>query len=82
VKIGSSDIWMVTLDVAGNIVAQQTLGGTFDELAAAVYPLPDGSIITAGTTFSDDGDVVNAIDEVSNFWLVKHKALFYADGRC
>lgn len=54
---GSGDEWVVKLDSGGNMEWQRSLGGAGDEVGYAIQQTADGSYITAGYTFSNDGDV-------------------------
>ena len=55
----NGDCWLVKLDAAGNVAWQRTLGGSYPEDGPCkVRQTPDGDYIVAGTTESDDGDVV------------------------
>ncbi len=45
---GDFDIWVVRLDLQGNIVGQSTFGGTGDDEAEAMDSTPDGGFIVAG----------------------------------
>ena len=50
------DIWLVELDMSGNLIWQQCYGGTYDDWGTTIKELPDGYVF-AGTTTSNDGDV-------------------------
>ena len=56
--------------VAPVIAWQMALGGTSSEEAHALIQTTDGGFAIAGTTQSDDGDVLG-FQGVSDFWIVK-----------
>jgi len=55
--IGGYDVWYVKLSTAGDIVWQETIGGTGDETVNNILPMPDGSFLAGGHSTSSDGDV-------------------------
>ncbi|RCR70529.1 hypothetical protein [Larkinella punicea] len=57
---GQSDAWVVKLSGSGNVVWQRALGGssTQVDIALAITPTSDNGYTIAGTTSSDDGDVL------------------------
>jgi len=52
-QIGQQDIWLVKIDLKGNIAWQKTLGGIANETVNEVLKIKDGYLI-AGTTASED----------------------------
>ncbi|WP_460955204.1 beta strand repeat-containing protein [Spirosoma litoris] len=54
---GSMDCWVVKLDAAGNLLWQKMLGGTGWDTAQTLLRTPDGELVVAGVTGSDNGDV-------------------------
>ena len=54
---GDTDIWVIKLDLYGNIIWQKCLGGTGFDSANSVAYSKDGHLIIAGATNSNDGDV-------------------------
>ncbi|HEX4851432.1 MAG TPA: hypothetical protein VFV08_11530, partial [Puia sp.] len=55
---GSLDGWVFKIDLSGNIVWQKTLGGTGDDTILGIIENSDGSIETAGSSSSPDGDII------------------------
>lgn len=49
---GSSDVWLLLLDAAGNLVWQKTYGGLDQDYAASIQQLSDGKFLLAGYTYS------------------------------
>ncbi|MCY7411319.1 MAG: T9SS type A sorting domain-containing protein [Chitinophagales bacterium] len=53
---GSSDYWILKLDVNGNLLWQKSYGGSDYEMATSVDQTTDGGFIVAGDSYSSDGD--------------------------
>jgi hypothetical protein len=71
---GSSDYWIVKLDVTGNIQWQKSFGGSKDDTPFSIQQTLDGGYIVAGSSFSTDGDVTgnhNNNQATSDAWIVK-----------
>ena len=56
-NIGGLDIWIVKIDTSGQIIWEQTYGGSRDDYAAYLIYLENGNILAYGATFSSDHDV-------------------------
>jgi len=67
---GEADFWIVKIDVEGNLVWEQSYGGTDFESARAIKPLNDGNFLVAGSSRSSDGDVSENNGE-NDFWIIK-----------
>lgn len=67
---GSYDFWAVRLDQQGNLLWEQSYGGSEIDIAYAVTTTTDGGYILAGDTRSNDLDVTNAIGS-ADAWLIK-----------
>jgi hypothetical protein len=67
---GEQDYWIVRLDSDGELIWQKSLGGTSAELATSVQQTADGGFITAGISFSNDGDVTEN-HGVFDYWIVR-----------
>ena len=67
---GGSDLWVVELDSAGNILWQQNYGGSGDDLADDIRKTQDGGYIIAGATWSNDGDVSGNNGNM-DFWVLR-----------
>lgn len=61
---GGEDMWLVRVDVNGNLVWQKTLGGSSADVAYSVQQTIDGGFIVAGYTLSFGAGV-------HDVWLVK-----------
>ncbi|HXS37792.1 MAG TPA: T9SS type A sorting domain-containing protein [Flavipsychrobacter sp.] len=71
---GGSDMWIVKLSSGGSIEWQKCLGGSMDEKAYSIQQTKDGGYIVAGSTLSDDGDVIRTrvpADSSQDMWIVK-----------
>jgi len=49
---GLYDVWVIKLDVDGELLWERTFGGTGNEWARAVVQMPDGGLAVAGDTWS------------------------------
>ncbi|MBL4657681.1 MAG: hypothetical protein JKX73_06750 [Flavobacteriales bacterium] len=67
---GMDDIWVLCVDSSGNILWEQTYGGSRDEDAGKISVTSDGGFIFTGSTKSKDGDVRPFIGP-ENIWVVK-----------
>ena len=70
---GGTDIWVIRLDNAGDLLWQKCLGGSLNEFAGSVYPTSTGGFIICGNTTSNDGDVTGLHANISNLgdaWVV------------
>ncbi len=54
-SMGGHDAWVVKLGVTGNIIWQQCLGGSNDDIAYGIANAFNGELIITGTTGSPDG---------------------------
>jgi hypothetical protein len=71
---GSNDMWIVKIDVSGNLVWQKTLGGSGDDIAYGIVPSTDGGFVVAGSTQSDNNGDVGANHGDFDLWVVKLNA--------
>lgn len=53
---GQSDIWIVKIDVDGNMLWERSLGGSSSELAYGICEAVNGDLLITGYSRSDDGD--------------------------
>jgi len=60
----------VKLDATGNLLWQKTYGGTSNDEAHSITSTADGGYITAGFTFSNNGDI-SGNHGLHDFWIVK-----------
>ena len=70
VNHGESDMWMIKLDEEGNLIWEQTYGGSQFDLAQAVVESKDGGFLIAGNTKSEDQDSTLNMGE-NDIWVVK-----------
>jgi len=70
---GSSDVWIVKLDVYGNIEWQKSFGGTYAEEAWSIQQTMDGGYIVGGYSDSEDGDVTShyGFNDQPDYWVLK-----------
>lgn len=76
----TADAWVVDIDNNGNIVWAKTFGGSSEDYASNIVPYNSGYLV-AGTTRSNDGDVVGfhqppagSSSFVSDIWLFELNA--------
>lgn len=67
---GWTDAWVVKLNSTGSIQWQKCLGGSNDDRAYSVKQTSDGGFIVAGTTVSNDGDVIGNHGG-GDVWVIK-----------
>ncbi len=67
---GQNDYWVVKLNNEGNIDWENSFGGTKDDVAYSVKQTSDGGYIVAGTTSSNDKDVLG-FHGYYDYWVVK-----------
>lgn len=70
---GESDMWMIKLDEVGNMIWEQTYGGSQFDLAQAVIQSKDGGFIITGNAKSDDKHSTSNNGE-NDIWVVKTNA--------
>lgn len=69
-----SDFWIFKIDATGNIIWQQTLGGTTTDYVRAIKTTADGGFIAGGYSDSAPGGDVTASYGYGDFWIVKLSA--------
>ncbi|HET7153022.1 MAG TPA: T9SS type A sorting domain-containing protein, partial [Candidatus Kapabacteria bacterium] len=68
---GNEDFCIIKLDSKGNIVWEQTYGGSDDETSNSIKQTADGGYIAVGYTETmDDGDV-KGVHGQDDYWVVK-----------
>ena len=67
---GSQDYWVINIDQNGKLNWQKVLGGTEADYANTIITDKDSSYIIGGISYSDDGDITNALGE-GDYWTVK-----------
>jgi len=67
---GSTDMWISSVSPTGAIEWQSALGGSEYDRVNAMIRNSDGSILLAGQTSSNDGDVTSANGDI-DYWVVK-----------
>ncbi|MBL7741714.1 MAG: gliding motility-associated C-terminal domain-containing protein [Chitinophagaceae bacterium] len=67
---GSQDYWVINVSQRGQLNWQKVLGGTDAEYARTIITDRDSSYVIGGISYSDDGDIVNALGE-GDYWTVK-----------
>lgn len=70
---GLSDIWLTSLDESGNLVWQETLGGSNYDYPRNLQIISPGQYLVAGAASSNDGDVTGSYGN-NDFWIIKLSA--------
>jgi len=68
------DVWVIKIDMSGNLIWQKCLGGTNDDKAYSICQAYDGGYLIIGSTMSNNGDVNDLHDSIGNYadiWLMK-----------
>jgi len=74
--IGLYDYWVVKLDASGNIIWQNTIGGTVDDVATSVIQTSDGGYLCLGNSESGiSGDKTEDPAGAFDYWMVKLDSL-------
>lgn len=66
---GALDVWLIEMDINGNILKQICYGGTGNEIVFDIVKISDGYVFAASTD-SNDGDV-SGLHGIDDFWIVK-----------
>lgn len=67
---GSYDFWAVRVNGQGDLLWEQSYGGSEIDIAYAATATPDGGYLLAGDTRSSDLDITTALGN-ADIWLVK-----------
>jgi len=68
---GSEDMWIIRLNaVTGALQSQKVLGGNAIDVAKGILVRPNGSIVVAGYTYSNNSGDVEANHGAGEFWIV------------
>lgn len=77
VNLGVTDYWLVRIDSIGNIVWQNTIGGSSSDAITHLANTPDGGFIVSGYSFSNiSGDKTeNGHASSADYWIIKIDSL-------
>jgi hypothetical protein len=67
---GGFDVWVIKINLNGNMLWQKTYGGSKTDRAKCVQKTNDGYYIIIGYTESSDGDITN-LHGLSDAWVIK-----------
>lgn len=71
-SIGAEDFWLVKTDPNGNILWQNTIGGSGNDYVARIKTTSDGGIILSGSSLSNiSGDKSENSFGILDYWMVK-----------
>jgi hypothetical protein len=68
-SFGSFDFWTIKLDAEGNLIWEQSHGGSYNDQPNAIGVTPSGNILIAGHTGSNDGGVTFSNGDI-DAWIV------------
>ena len=69
---GNNDIWVMKLDTTGNIVWQNTIGGSYNEDLRSILICSDGGILLGCSTTSPiSGDRTAPYFLANDYWIIK-----------
>jgi hypothetical protein len=72
VNKGSSDAWIIKIDLNGSLIWQKTFGGSGSDWAYDVVATADGGYVFSGATSSVDGDLASLTNHGgTDTWVVK-----------
>jgi len=69
--LGSYDYWIIKIDISGNIVWQNTIGGTSSDKLKKVILLNDGNYIVGGTSASGISGDKTEVNHSDDYWVIK-----------
>lgn len=71
-NFGLNDYWLIQLDKTGNMVWQQTIGGSQDDNLFALTSTKDGGFIVGGNSNSATSNLkTKGSEKGSDFWVIK-----------
>ncbi len=70
--LGADDIWVLKLDASGNILWQNTIGGSLTEVPRSIEQTPDGGYVIGSQSGSNtSGDKTEDSHGGLDYWLLK-----------
>ena len=71
-SMGGLDFWIIRLDESGNVIWENTIGGSGDEYHAFIEPTKEGGYILGGRSDSDiSGDKTDSSNGNWDYWILK-----------
>lgn len=71
-SMGGLDFWIIRLDEVGNVIWENTIGGSGNEYHADIHPTRDGGYILGGRSDSDiSGDKTDSSNGNWDYWILK-----------
>lgn len=67
---GAADLWLIKISPSGELIWEQTIGGSSFDVARALTPTQDNGFLLAGSSRSNDGDVSENKGQ-NDAWVVK-----------
>lgn len=69
-NLGANDLWVVRLNSTGELLWEQSYGGSSSDWATTVSQCPNGNLLVAGTTSSSDLDVTGFHGGGTDIWAI------------
>ena len=69
-NLGGSDFWLVKIDSMGNLIWENTIGGSSEDISYCLTLTNDDNFIAAGISYSTDVDVSESYTGY-NYWVAK-----------
>ena len=73
VNKGDFDYWVLKIDGNGNLLWENSFGGSLSDWGFDAKPTSDGGYLVAGSSFSNNGDVSSNIG-FYDYWIIKLNA--------
>lgn len=70
---GESDIWLIKLNDKGELIWENSFGGSGFELATGLDLMSDGDLMVVGNSKSSDGDTIENAGE-NDIWIIRTDA--------
>lgn len=67
---GAADVWLIKLSEDGNLIWEQTIGGTNFDVPRSIKSTMDSGFLIAGSSRSSDGDLTSNQGQ-NDAWIVK-----------
>jgi hypothetical protein len=67
---GAADLWLIKISDDGNVLWEQSIGGTNFDVPRSIRPTLDGGFLIAGSSRSSDGNV-DANQGQNDAWIVR-----------
>ncbi|MBL0140483.1 MAG: hypothetical protein IPP86_18455 [Bacteroidetes bacterium] len=70
-SMGGLDFWIIRLDESGNVIWENTIGGSGDEYHAFIEPTKGGYILGGRSDSDISGDKTDSSNGNWDYWILK-----------